>query len=1100
MALRGYLTALTLATLLPVVAFAIVLSVLLLDRDRETFRRGAEERTLALLTAVDTQLNGSISTVQALAVMPTLRGGDLGYFRKVAARALQTQPDWTNMNLALPSGQQIMNLAVPEGEPLPNIGHLDGSFERLLKTRGPVVSDLAMGPVLKRWTFAVRAPVFGDDGEVKYVLSAGMNPDALARIVRTQDLPSGWVGVVLDRNDRIVARTLDPQGSFAKLASQSLREGLARTQSGWFHGSTLEGEDVYTPYRRSAATGWAFAMGIPAAAVDAAAARTFWALGLGVLGALVLAIAAAYFISRRIALPIGALASATDAMARGGSIEAPATTRIAELGKLAEAMRAGAQAIHERQALIGREQTALRASEERLRLALDAGRMGNWEWKVRTNEVVWSPELEAIHGLAPGSFAGTFDAYEKDIHPDDRENVRGAIARTLQTGSDHHIEYRIVRPDGAVRWVEGRGRVYRDDSGAPLRVVGVCTDVTERKRAEERFRLALEASPSAKLMVDAAGRIVLVNAQTERLFGYAREELIGQPVELLVPERSRGRHPEYRGAFAAAPRARPMGAGRELYGLRKDGREVPIEIGLNPLEIEGEPFVLSAIVDITERKLAQAKIQRERERVELALKAGQMGAYDLDMADGTLWWSPESYALFGVDPGNFVPSRESFTALVHPEDRERFWRHLEEAIARREPFTHEFRIVRADGTARWIANLAQTEYDAAGRPVRHYGVALDVTERKRVEETLREADRQKDEFLAMLSHELRNPLAALTSAAHVLKVAEPGSAPAIETRAVVERQTMLLTRLVDDLLDLSSITVGKMTLRRERFDLGDLAEKVLSAWRETGRLARLRVALDAAQVWVEADRVRMEQVLSNLLDNAVKFTPPGGGVRVSARTEDDRAVLEVSDEGQGIDARELGRIFELFVQGDADPSRSKGGMGIGLALVKRLVEMHGGTISAASEGIGRGATFAVRLPLAARPEVASEPERARPGRGAQRVLIVDDNDDARQALQRVLELSGHQVRAARDALSGIAAAEEHRPDVALVDIALPDFDGYEVARRLRARDADRRIRLVAITGYGQESDRRRALEAGFDVHLTKPVSHDRLKQIIAGLP
>jgi PAS domain S-box-containing protein len=1031
--------------------------------------------------------------------MPSSRQGDLGYFREVAARALQTQSDWTNINLALPSGQQIMNLAVPEGESLPNIGHLDGSFERLLKTRGPVVSDLAVGPALKRWRFAVRAPVLGDGGEVKYVLSAGVNPDALARIVKAQDLPPGWVGVVLDRNDRIVARTRAPEESFARLASPSLREGLARSQSGWFRGSTLEGEEVYTPYRRSAVTGWAFAMGIPAAAVEAAAARTFWALGLGVLGALVLAIAAAYFISRRIALPMGALASATDAMGRGEPIDAPGTVRIAELRKLADAMRASAQAIHERQALIGREQAALRASEERLRLALDAGRMGNWEWNVRTSEVVWSTELEALHGLAPGSFAGTFDAYEKDIHPDDRQAVRLAIAGTLQTGSDHHVEYRIVRPDGEVRWVEGRGRVYRDESGAPLRVVGVCTDVTERKRAEERFRLALEASPSAKLMADGAGRIVLVNAQTERLFGYAREELIGQPVELLVPERFRSHHPEHRAAFAAAPRARPMGAGRELYGLRKDGAEVPIEIGLNPLQIEGEPFVLSAITDVTERKRSEAKLQREREQLALALNAGQMGAYDLDLVANALWWSPETYALFGVAPRDFNPSRESFTALLHPDDRERFWSQLDGAIARREPFTHEFRVVRPDGIVRWVANRAQTEYDPGGRAVRHFGVALDITERKRTEQALRDADRHKDEFLATLSHELRNPLAALTSSAHVLKVAGPGSLPAIESRAVIERQTMQLTRLVDDLLDLSSITVGKMSLRRESFDLGDLAEKVLGAWRETGRLERLRVALDAAQVWVEADRARMEQVLSNLLDNAVKFTAPGKGVRVSARAEGDHAVLEVSDEGQGIDASELGRIFELFVQGDPDPGRSKGGMGIGLALAKRLVEMHGGTISAASKGIGRGATFAVRLPLAARPEVASAPGRARPGRGGRRVLIIEDNDDARETLQRALELNGHQVRAARDGSSGIAAAGEQRPDVALIDIALPDFDGYEVARRLRARDADRRIRLIAITGYGQESDRRRALEAGFDVHLTKPVSYERLKQIIGGL-
>jgi CheY-like chemotaxis protein len=294
--------------------------------------------------------------------------------------------------------------------------------------------------------------------------------------------------------------------------------------------------------------------------------------------------------------------------------------------------------------------------------------------------------------------------------------------------------------------------------------------------------------------------------------------------------------------------------------------------------------------------------------------------------------------------------------------------------------------------------------------------------------------------------------------------------------------------------------MGKVALERERVNLAEVITKVLNTWRASGRLERHKVFLEANPVWVDADRARIEQIFSNLLDNAVKFTPPGKRIVVGVRQEEgDSALLRVADEGEGVAADATERIFDLFVQGERGLDRGAGGLGVGLALVKRLTEMHGGAVSATSPGRGQGATFTVALPAVLPPaEQAAAPKRA-PRVAPRRVLIVEDNDDTRQMLHEALAISGHDVREARDGATALTVAAESRPDVALIDIGLPDVDGYEVARRLRAAPGGRRMCLVAITGYGQAEDQRRAYDAGFDAHLTKPVAPERLGQVMAGL-
>lgn len=371
---------------------------------------------------------------------------------------------------------------------------------------------------------------------------------------------------------------------------------------------------------------------------------------------------------------------------------------------------------------------------------------------------------------------------------------------------------------------------------------------------------------------------------------------------------------------------------------------------------------------------------------------------------------------------------------------------------------------------------------------------------EREQSALREADRAKDEFLAMLGHELRNPLSAIAAATQVLSVAEPGGEMAVQSRAIIERQARQMTRLIEDLLDVSGVTMGRVSLRRKPFDLARLAGHVVRTWERSDALRQSTVTIEAEEVWVDGDRARIEQVLANLLENASKFSPSGAPIRVCIRNEGTTAVLEVIDQGEGIAPDRLDHVFGLFVQDAPGPARARGGMGVGLALVKRLVEMHGGTVAASSPGLGLGASFSVRLPAVPAASAGTDddsPSVRTPVLPAARILVTEDNDDSREMMSAVLELDGHDVRVARNGAETLAILSEWLPDIVLMDIGLPDMEGYEVARRIVATDVRRRIGLIALTGYGQIDDERRAYDAGFDLHLVKPVSLQSLREALS---
>jgi signal transduction histidine kinase len=447
-------------------------------------------------------------------------------------------------------------------------------------------------------------------------------------------------------------------------------------------------------------------------------------------------------------------------------------------------------------------------------------------------------------------------------------------------------------------------------------------------------------------------------------------------------------------------------------------------------------------------------------------------------------------------PGQEPPYRIQLNGRDVPAD------HLpmQYAIAHRTSFSNEIEIVRGDDSVVYVQNDIEPLYDTHGDVYGCVSVCVDITRRKLAEIALRDADRRKDEFLATLSHELRNPLAPIRAAIEVMGRARENPEIVERARTTMERQLMHLVRLTDDLLDVSRITQNKIELRRSRIDLRSVLESAAEATRPLVDASAHTLTLECPDrpIWTNADFTRLAQAFSNLLNNAAKYTERGGRIRVAADPGGDAVVVTVEDTGTGIPAAMLPRIFDMFTQLQEHRDRTLGGLGIGLALAKRLIELHGGTIHVRSEGIGRGSCFTIRLPLAGATDAGHAPRvdyAARTGSPC-RVLVADDNADAAEMMRLMLGLSGHEVKVATDGSHAVAVAEAFQPQIAFLDIGMPHMDGYEAARRIREALGNR-VTLVALTGWGQDEDRQRSHSAGFDHHLTKPPEPGALERLIA---
>jgi two-component system CheB/CheR fusion protein len=472
-------------------------------------------------------------------------------------------------------------------------------------------------------------------------------------------------------------------------------------------------------------------------------------------------------------------------------------------------------------------------------------------------------------------------------------------------------------------------------------------------------------------------------------------------------------------------------------------------------------------------------------------------------------FTPEAMAVFRLADGDVGRPLSDFAARF---DAEGVPREVERVLQTLEPVERMVRSVEAD---RWylmrmhayrtpsnvIAGVVISFTDVTNLKETEAALREAVAERRRAEEALRQADERKDAFLAVLSHELRNPLAPIRNSLHVLEQSAPGADAAQRAQQVIARQVGHLARLVDDLLDATRVSHGKLQVHRERVDLRDLVQRTAEDHREifTERGLTLDVAVPESAVWMDGDWTRLAQVAGNLLQNAAKFTPAGGSVGLALEVVGRFAEVRVRDSGIGIDPSMLPHLFEPFSQADVTLDRSMGGLGLGLSLAKGLVELHGGTIEAKSAGKGAGTEIVVRLPLAATPPIARDRVPSAPPR-PRRILVVDDNLDGAESLRAVLELEGHEVEVAHDGPGGIEKAHGLRPDVIVCDVGLPGMDGYAVARALRGDPAVRGAFLIALTGYALPDDQQRAADAGFDAHVSKPTTLEQLRSLIARAP
>jgi PAS domain S-box-containing protein len=637
------------------------------------------------------------------------------------------------------------------------------------------------------------------------------------------------------------------------------------------------------------------------------------------------------------------------------------------------------------------------------------------------------------------------------------------------------------------------------DDRETVQLYPVDTGAMARVPLDERFRLLVESvTDYAIFMLDPRGHVVSWNPGAERIKGYRPAEIIGKHFSVFYPSETVARgFPQYELEVAAR-------VGRfedEGWRLRKDGTPFWANVVITALRDASSELVGFAKVtrDLTERRRQEEALRQSEERFRLMVESVRDYAiFTLDPGGYIMSWNVGAERIKGYRPEEIIG--QHFSIFYPPETLSRGLPAHELEVAGREGrFEDEGWRLRKDGSPFWANVVITALFDNAGRPRGFAKITRDLTQRRRLE-TLEQEGRQTTEFLAMLAHELRNPLAPIRNVVEVLRARGLDDPTVIWARDLIDRQVSHLSRLVDDLLDMSRITSGKISIKREPLDLSPLVAAAVDTARPLleERKHQLSLTVLDERLRVEGDATRLSQVVLNLINNAAKYTPDGGHVWVTLARERGQAVLRVRDDGIGISPELLPRVFDLFVQGERALDRSEGGLGIGLTLVRNLVEIHGGTVEAYSAGTGRGSEFVVRLATLLPPTAGAASGRSRGTLFRNRprsVLVVDDNADSAETMATLLQIWGHEVRIAGDGPTALALATERRPDLVLLDIGLPGMTGYEVAQRLRQLPDMAEAVLVAMTGYGQEDDLQKSREAGFTLHLVKPIQPDTLHSL-----
>jgi PAS domain S-box-containing protein len=668
----------------------------------------------------------------------------------------------------------------------------------------------------------------------------------------------------------------------------------------------------------------------------------------------------------------------------------------------------------------------LRQSEDRLPLGYSGG-MGIWQVDLDTRLSTWWPAMEQLHGLPPGTPPLDEQRYFELVHPEDRDRVRSEIEKALGPAGWHRVEYRVIWPDGNVRWLESRGVVRRAPDGRALSMAGVCLDVTRRKQAESDLRFLAQASAELAGVAD-------------------HQTTLDRIARLAVPHFA---------DWCAVDLLQPDGSLRRVAAAHADPAKSP-----------------------------------------LAHELHRRFPPDPHSASGT-------WAVLRSGQGTLVPEIDDAMLVAGTDDPE-----LLEILRELGLRSYIGAPLSARGRTMGVLTFITAESRRLYGPddlalaedlARRAAVAIDNAQ---LLAAMKESDRAKDVFLATLAHELRNPLAPIWNGLSLIRRAG-GDAQRIEqVGGIIERQVGQLSRLVDDLLDVSRIGTGKIELKKEATNLVHVVGAAVEISRPHIEAAhhKLSITFPNESTDLVADPARLTQVFSNLLNNAAKYTRRGGRIEVMVEAEAEELVVRIKDNGTGIAPEMLGKVFGLFTQVTQPSERRQGGLGIGLSLVEGLVRLHGGRVQAFSPGLDQGSEFVVHLPRVRRERPAGAPGPASVAPAptappARRVLVVDDNEDAASTVAELLQMGGNEVDVAHDGAGAVARTAEFRPHVVLLDIGLPDFDGYEVARRIRRLQGVRQPVLIALTGWGQQQDKDAAARAGFDHHWTKPVDPARLEEL-----
>ena len=732
-----------------------------------------------------------------------------------------------------------------------------------------------------------------------------------------------------------------------------------------------------------------------------------------------------------------------------------------------------------------------------------------------------NPVAEALTGWTNEQAVGVpLSQVFQIINDSNRLPVDNPAIRVLRDGvivglANHTV---LIAKDGTERPIDDSAAPVRGADGTVVGCVLVFRDITVRRHAEqqlrerdEQFRQTLSEVAIPTLLHADDDEVLLVNKAWTDITGYQHADIptIGDWTQRAYGERHSVVKEYIDKLFESASRV----DNGEWEVTTATGEKRLWHFFTTPVgrESNGRRLVVSNAIDITEQRRAEEGVRQGEERLRMAQRVSKIGTFEWNIHTGVNTWTPELEAMYGLPPGGFSGTQKAWEDMIHPEDRPQVLRAVGEALANGD-FAGEWRVVWADGSTHWLAGRASVFKDDDGKPLRLLGINIDITERKHDEEALRrlaaelsEADRRKDEFLATLAHELRNPLAPIRNGLQILQRSRGDGIGHGQVRKMMERQTDQLVRLVDDLMDVSRITRGKLELRKDRIELATVLQNAVETARPIieSRGHRLTVALPPTPMFVDADTTRLGQAFANLLNNAAKYSDRGGQIWLTAERRGGELWTSVKDTGIGIPAEMLPRIFEMFAQVDRTLEKSQGGLGIGLTLAKRLAEMHGGSLEAHSDGPGQGSEFVMRLPAALALVRESRPS----GDGTEivespfqcRILVCDDNDDSVTTMAMLLSSVGHEVRTANDGLEAVRLAAEFEPDVIILDIGMPGLNGYDACRRIRAQPTREKAVMIALSGWGQENDKRRSEEAGFHYHMVKPVDPTALMQLLTQL-